>query len=373
MSTSPICWPLAQGRHSPQAHADLPAGSYEREMGRDGFAGPACHFHHAHPPTGWTAIDGELRPRAFDFNALPGSDACPWSAPLLLGNRQLAIRQYRAERPTPLVRDADGDLLLFVHAGAGTLFCDWGRLDYRDGDYLLLPRGTLWRLEPATPGPMLLIEAIDGRYDLPDKGLLGRHALFDTACLRTPVIDDAFLAQQGDAPTAVRVKRFDRVSTLRYPFNPLDSIGWHGDLCAFALNWRDIRPVMSHRYHLPPTVHATFFAPGFMISTFVPRPLESDPGALKLPFFHSSDDYDEFIFYHAGEFMSRDHIYPGMATLHPTGLPHGPHPKAFATAAAGARAFTDEVAVMVDSRKPLLVAPLPDGVEWTAYADSWKG
>ena len=119
------------------------------------------------------------------------------------------------------------------------------------------------------------------------------------------------------------------------------------------LNWRDIRPMMSHRYHIPPSVHSTFVADRFVVCTFVPRPIESDPGALKVPFFHSNDDFDEVIFYHAGEFFSRDNIKPGMVTFHPNGFTHGPHPKAFAAGAKAAKTMTDEVAVMIDARDPL--------------------
>ena len=126
------------------------------------------------------------------------------------------------------------------------------------------------------------------------------------------------------------VKRVGKLSTIRYPFNPLDAVGWHGDLCVVRINVRDIRPLMSHRYHLPPSAHTTFVGRNFIVCTFVPRPIESDPGALKVPFYHNNDDYDEVIFYHRGEFFSRDNIKPGMVTFHPCGFTHGPHPKAFA-------------------------------------------
>ena len=144
-----------------------------------------------------------------------------------------------------------------------------------------------------------------------------------------------------------------QISTITYPFNPLDAVGWKGNLAPVKLNWRDIRPVMSHRYHMPPSVHSTFVADRFVVCTFVPRPIESDPGALKVPFFHSNDDFDEVIFYHAGDFFSRDNIKPGMVTFHPSGFTHGPHPKAFAAGAKAAKTMTDEVAVMIDARDPL--------------------
>ncbi|MBE9554867.1 MAG: homogentisate 1,2-dioxygenase, partial [Proteobacteria bacterium] len=138
------------------------------------------------------------------------------------------------------------------------------------------------------------------------------------------------------------------------------------------INWRDIRPMMSARYHLPPSAHTTFIANRVVVCTFAPRPIESDPGALKLPFYHSNDDFDEFIFYHKGQFFSRDNIHPGMATWHPAGFPHGPHPKAYETAMKHDRKETDEVAVMVDTRDPMDAGDLPPGVEWEGYVDSWK-
>ena len=135
--------------------------------------------------------------------------------------------------------------------------------------------------------------------------------------LDTPRIDDAFKDQQDDTEWRVAIKRRDAISTVTYPFNPLDAVGWHGDLCVVRINVRDLRPLMSHRYHLPPSAHTTFLADRFVVCTFVPRPFESDPGAMKVPFFHNNDDYDEVIFYHAGNFFSRDNIHPGMITLHP--------------------------------------------------------
>ena len=187
----------------------------------------------------------------------------------------------------------------------------------------------MWRLSPDKPTMALMVEATNDHFTLPEKGLLGRHAIFDPAMLDTPKIDDAFRAQQDERTWKVSVKRRNQVSTVTFPYNPLDAVGWHGDLSAVRINWRDIRPLMSHRSHLPPSAHTTFVAGRFVVCTFVPRPFESDPEALNVPFFHNNDDYDEVIFYHEGDFFSRDNIHPGMMTLHPSGFTHGPHPKAF--------------------------------------------
>ena len=319
----------AQGLHSRQAHADLPEGTYEREVSKEGFFGPAAFLHHRRPPTGWTSFEGPLRPRAFDLARLNAAEPSPWAAGVVLLNAACEVRFWKLDQAMPaLARNADGDQLLFVHQGEGDLFCDYGRLGYRTGDYLYLPRGTMWRLAPASPTAILMIQATNTHYKLPDRGLMGGHALFDPAVLDTPEMDAAFRAHQ-DRPGEVRVevKKRGQVSTVTYPYNPLDAVGWHGDLAPVRLNVADIRPVVSHRYHLPPSGHSTFVSDRFVVCTFAPRPFETDPGALKVPFFHNNDDYDEVLFYHAGDFFSRDHIEAGMMTFHPSASPTGRTPR----------------------------------------------
>jgi homogentisate 1,2-dioxygenase len=372
MSRRWISLPRSEGETSRQAHADLPAGTYEREMGKEGFFGPATHMYHRHPPTGWSGWDGPLRPRAFDLEKL-GPSASPWEAPLVLGNAHVKLRYWRpAKKMDFLVRNGDGDELVFIHSGAGDLYCDYGHMALKAGDYVVLPRGTMWRLDNAKPVEALLIEATGSSYRLPEKGLVGQHAIFDPGVLDLPRIDEAFRAQQTETDWEVRIKRRSQITTVTYPFNPLDALGWHGDLTPVRLNVADIRPLMSHRYHLPPSAHTTFVADRFVVCTFTPRPFESDPGALKVPFFHNNDDFDEVIFYHAGDFFSRDNIRPGMVTFHPCGFTHGPHPKALAGMLKPKRAATDEYAVMLDARDALDVGALPKGVEWTGYVDSWR-
>jgi homogentisate 1,2-dioxygenase len=364
----------AEGVHSRQAHADLPEGTYEREMSKEGFFGPAAFFHHKRPPTGWTSFEGPLRPRAFDLAALNEAHASPWDAPKVLQNPALELRFWKLAAPMPaLARNADGDTLLFVHEGAGDLFCDFGHLAFEAGDYLYLPRGTMWRLAPEDAAAFLVIQATGTHFMLPERGVLGPHAIFDPAVLETPRIDDVFKAQQGEGEVRVEVKKRGEVSTVTYPYNPLDAVGWHGELSAVKLKVRDIRPVSSHRYHIPPSVHATFVSDRFVVCTFTPRPFETDPGALKVPFFHNNDDYDEVIFYHAGDFFSRDDIGPGMLTFHPSGFTHGPHPKALKNMLVQPKPATNEYAVMIDARDPLDVAEPAAAVENTRYVESWKG
>ena len=368
-----ISFPRVEGVATRQAHVGVPDGTYEREMSKEGFYGPATQIYHRHPPTGWLTWEGPLRPRAFNLNKLGGTVASPWEAPEVLTNAHVKLRYWRLTGAMDhLVRNGDGDQLIFVHEGAGHLFCDFGHLGFRDGDYVMLPRGTMWRLECQQPVTALLMEATSDSFGLPETGTTGQHAPFDAAMLDVPALDDAFKAQQGERAWRVVIKRRGQLSTVTFPYNPLDAVGWNGVLLPVRLNWRDLRPVMSARVHLPPSVHTTFVAGRFVVCTFVPRPIESDPAAQKVPFFHNNDDFDEVIFYHAGEFLSRDNVSPGMLTLHPSGFTHGPHPKAFAAGARAALRETSEVAVMIDTRDALDVAPMPAGVEWPEYVDSWK-
>ncbi|PSW21978.1 homogentisate 1,2-dioxygenase [Photobacterium sanctipauli] len=366
-------FPIKEGKASNQAHCDLPEQSFEREIGKEGFFGPATHMYHTHAPTGWTEWQGPLKPRAFDTNKLEEKTNQPFNATELLSNANVKVRMWHCDsNMTELARNGDGDDVLFIHQGSGDLYCDYGHISFTDGDYLMIPRSTNWRIEINEPVSVLMIEATNGSYMSAERGIVGDHAIFDPAVLEYPTINDKFDAQRSSSDNwTVLLKSRNQMNQISYPFNPLDAQGWKGNLTVFKLNWRDIRPLMSHRYHLPPSAHITFVANGFVICTFVPRPIESDPGALKVPFYHNNDDYDEVLFYHKGDFFSRDNIEAGMVTLHPCGFPHGPHPKAAAAGAKHAKKETDEVAVMIDTRMPLDVPELPQGVENTDYVNSW--
>ena len=236
----------------------------------------------------------------------------PFDATLVLHSRHVRIRHWRAPPAMDhLARNSDGDELMFVHQGSGDLFCDYGHLAFEAGDYIVLPRSTMWRIETAEPVVALLIEATNGAYALPDRGLAGQHAIFDPGVLAVPRIDDAFRARQGAGDVTVRVKHRGTLSRVTYPYNPLGAVGWKGDVYPVKLNLRDVRPLSSHRYHVPPSAHTTFVADRFVVCSFVPRPFETDPGALKVPFFHNNDDFDEVIFYHAATSSAATTSTPG--------------------------------------------------------------
>lgn len=363
-------YPLKKGKVASQAHVSLPEGTYEEEHGRRGFYGKSAHLYHTHPPTGWIRIEGKLRPHCFDCNKLEASDQRdPKGSPVaFLGNKDVKISISRRSAPMPFYfRNADGDELIFVHRGNGRIETDFGPLQFEKGDYLIVPRAVTYRMIPETTDNFFLIFQSSGEFDQPDRGLIGRHALYDPAVVTTP---EPTPIEDNSREWEVRIKVDDEYSSLFYPFNPIDVVGWKGDLSVWKLNIRDICPIMSHRAHLPPSAHTTLVTEGAVICSFVPRPLEQAPGALRVPFYHRNTDYDEFIFYHDGDFFSRDNIHAGMATLHPRGIHHGPHPKALKNQAN--KTHTDEYAVMLDGLNPIHVLPAGEAVEWKEYWASWK-
>lgn len=354
-------FPIDRGRTTKQAHVGLPEGTYEEEHGRESFNGRVSHLYRMHPPTAWIKVDGPLQPRAFNLAELALGNWTP-----VAHNEDVRLFVSRTDEALPyFLRNATGDLCYFVHAGQGLLETDLGPLRFEQGDYLIVPKGTTHRIVPDGPIFLYVIEG-RGEYRLPERGMLGRHAQFDPGVLETPHPDP----HDEVGEFQVLVMRGDEQTWLTYPYHPLDVVGWKGDLCPIRLNVRDIRPIVSPRYHLPPSVHCTWENDGFEICTFAPRPTETgDPAALRVPFFHSNIDRDEVLFYHDGEFFSRSGIMPGMITVHPQGLHHGP--QAAAMEAAKTKEFADEIAVMVETVRPLILADGLNAVEIDGYATSW--
>jgi homogentisate 1,2-dioxygenase len=363
-------FPLSKGRVTKQAHVGLPEGTFEEEHGREAFDGRASHLYRTHPPTAWVRIDGPLRPRAYDLNGLKTPDQADPGAEWfrILHNDDLAIFLSKRMDAMPyFLRDSDGDVCYFVHRGSGLLETDYGPLRYREGDFVVLPKGTTHRVVPH-PGGESFFYVIEsrGEYRLPDKGILGRHALFDPGILETPEPDP----HDESGEFTVRVKRDNEITSLTYPFHPLDVVGWQGDLCPLRMNKEDFRPIVSPRYHVPPSVHAVWKSDGFEIGLFAPRPTETgDPTALRVPFFHSNIDKDEVLFYHQGRFFSRAGIGEAFITHHPQGLQHGP--QAAAIEAGKTKEFADEYAVMVECDRPLEPDEGLSTVEIEGYATSW--
>jgi homogentisate 1,2-dioxygenase len=368
-------FPISKGRATKQPHVALPEGTFEEEHGREGFFGRVSHLYHAHPPTGWTRIEGKLRPHAFYLNKVEPTDLKDkngWSIPILYNDDLIISISRRSEASPAYYRNADGDELYFVHHGEGKVETDFGVLDYEKGDYIVIPRATTYRFVPATKDNFFVHVEAHSEILPPtpeQKGLMGMHALYDNGALTIPEFTEYVDNGANGKEYEIRIKRLGEWTSIFYPFDPIDIVGWRGDLTVFKINMRDIRPVMSPRVHLPPPVHTTFMAENFVVCSFLPRPLEEDQDTLKVPFYHRNTDYDEVLFYHDGDFFSRDNIEAAMMTLHPQGIHHGPHPKALRNQDKLTR--TNEMAMMIDARRPLTIAPAAEAVEWKEYWGSW--
>lgn len=359
-------FPLVKGIVTRQAHVGVPAKTYEEEHARRGFAGRASHLFHLHPPTAWKRVSGPLRPELFRAQDLAVDASAGTGAPVpLMANADVTIGVVRLTRPpSPFLRNADGDEVCFVHQGRGACETDYGPLAYQPGDYLWLPKGTTYRVLPDEPTFLLVVES-RGELRWPDRGPLGQHAFIDLAAVETPDPKP----QHGSGEFEVRVKRRGQWTSFVYDFHPLDVVGWKGDLTPLRFNVRDLRPVVSMRAQLPPTVHATFVGEGVGIFTFVPRPFPAEADVMRVPFYHRNIDNDEVLFYHAGQFMSRRGVAAGSLTLHPQGIDHGPHPEA--VEAARTAETSSEVAILIETVEPLAATDAARGVEDREYATTW--
>lgn len=362
----------SQGKHTTQAHKGIPEGAFEEEQGRSGFFGPVSHLIKEQPSTRWTHIEGHLRPHLFDLVKYE-SKASQWQR--LMYNSDCAIYYWKmnSTQTTEVLgrRNADGDSLFFCHKGNGQVYTEYGLLTYEPGTYVNMPKCVTYAIHAFEATEFLVIESKSSSYREPERGMVGRNAFYDLAALGKPdlqlMIDE--MKKKNISPLTIDVKRCDENTRFSYATNIFDTIGWKGDFFPCTIHIRDMMPMLSARVHLPPSAHTTFAARGFVVCTFLPRPLETDADALKVPFYHQNIDYDEVLFYHDGNFFSRDNLHAGMMTLHPAGFPHGPHPKAVKSI--DNKTHTDEVAVMIDTWQPLIVEKQLESVEIDNYWKSW--
>jgi homogentisate 1,2-dioxygenase len=373
-------FPLKNGVYPNQAHVRIPEGTYEMEYGREGFFGEATHLYTKEMPSAWKRIEGSLRPIAMDCRTIETPDlADPNGTPALLmqsmaacARRSLSIYLTRRREPMPfLYRTVDGDELYFFHRGVGIIETEFGILPYRPGDYIIIPKGCIYRLVPESKDTLAIISESRTAIGIPDRGILGSHALFDPGVIQYPDFDQKRSGLNGGGDVELQVKRAGIRSKLFFDYNPIENVvGYKGTVLPSKLNVRDFRPISSMRYHVPPTAAATFASTEVYVVTFAPR-LLGDDEVLRLPYYHRNVDYDEVIFYHEGVFFSRGGIEPGMLTLHPMGIDHGPQPQAWERDRQGLTKQTNEYAVGLDAVEPLFVTP--DGAKGIieAYSTSW--
>ncbi len=357
---------------------------HEEVMGIHGFAGIQSILYHLRPPTAIRRLGlvptevipyeevGPLRPRHLRSTPLPaGGDAITGRVPLM-GNSDVVLYVARPTEPmTYWHKFAHGDDVLIIHEGTGVLESQFGLLRYRPGDYLVIPTGVIWRLlpDPDEPQRMLVVESYG--HITPPKRYINNYGQFlenSPYCERDIRPPDELVTHDESGEFELRVKARGQTTCFLYDHHPLDVAGWDGHLWPFAFNIEDFEPITG-RVHQPPPVHQTFDGPGYVLCSFVPRLFDYHPLAIPAPYNHSNVDSDEVLYYVEGDFMSRKGIERASLTIHPNGIPHGPHPGTYEGSIGKTR--TEELAVMVDTFRPLRLTRYALEMEDEGYAYSW--
>jgi homogentisate 1,2-dioxygenase len=368
---------LRKGRTPRRLHADLD-GLKDDELGRGGFTGRTANAYRRNDPTAYRSV-GPLRPVDVLSSELKPSDAANADgAPLLMfSNADCLVSLSRRQEPMPhFVRHVDGDLLLFVHLGSGTLETEFGPLRYREGDWVYVPKACTWRHVPDARGQeggdvggdpaettLLMIQATD-EFRVPPPAQLGRHFPFDPSQAVIPEpqpIDDGEGPQtNGEYEVRLIHSDIDGVGTtsLFYQHHPLDVEGWRGDNFPFTFNIADYNVVTSDSVHLPPTVHLFMQATGVYVMNFLPKRAEGVPGTERTPWYHRNVDYDEIAFFHGGSLYGIP-MPPGLISHAPQGVHHGAPEKARERARRKFDEYdrVDWSVISIDTRRRLVPSP----------------
>jgi homogentisate 1,2-dioxygenase len=358
---------------------------YEEVITTQGFSRAYSIVYHLRPPTRVRKVEPAgtlpvevvsqdvLRHHHLKTSSLPVSgDPVTGRVPLLT-NADVTIWRCRPAQPqAELYRNASADEVIFVHAGRGTLHTHFGPLPVKPFDYVVIPNTTTYRLEfdPAVEQPDLLVIEAAGHVGFPPRylnpdGQFRLGAPFAERDLHGPA-GVSVIDSEGDVP--VIVKDGQRLTRYVLANHPFDVIGWDGMVYPFTFNADDFEPITG-TVHQPPPIHQTFETSGFVVCTFAPRLLDTHPEAIKVPYAHSNVESDEVLYYVRGRFGSRRGVEAGSFTLHPHGIPHGPHPGTIAASRDMVR--TDELAVMVDTFRPLHLTKQAVAMDDPTYPYSW--
>lgn len=356
----------------------------EELVGNHGFSGLSSLLYHLRRPTSvlqvkhsqelaWEADpDPTLRLRHFRTHLLCPAPSAALNRTPILYNADVALSWVQPERADEFFyRNAQGDELIFAVEGKGTLESQMGELPFGPGDYLVIPRGILhrYRFDPGRVRFLILESAGELRPPARYHNEHGQFLEISPYCERDIRVPESLPVYEEKGEFKLLVKMNNRLTEVILDHHPLDVLGWDGHYYPWALNIEDFEPRVG-RFHLPPPVHQTFEGPGFVVCSFCPRPFDFDPAAVPAPYNHSNVMSDEVIFYANAEFMSRKGVEFGSITLHPAGLPHGPQPGK--TEESIGKTFTKELAVMVDTFRPLSVSKQALAIEDTSYYLSWQ-
>lgn len=357
---------------------------YEEVMGTRGFSGIQSILYHHHPPTKVSEVrPGQklsfhqeeqpvLKHRHFKTKGMSGGDDPITGRRYLLVNEDVQIGVcLPTEKMNYFYRNGLKDELLFVHEGSGVLESIFGRLPFKPGDYIVIPIGTTYRIVLEGEGHRFLVVESNSRIESPKRyrneyGQLLEHSPFCERDIRVPMELDTKI-ESGSFE--VRLNMNNQLTSYLFEHHPFDVVGWDGYLYPWIFSIHDFEPITG-RIHQPPPVHQTFSGHNFVVCSFVPRLFDYHPEAIPAPYAHSNVNSDEVLYYVAGNFMSRKGIEEGSLTLHPSGIPHGPHPGTME--ASIGKKETHELAVMIDTFRPLRATELALSYEDAGYMNSWN-
>lgn len=374
-----------RGLVSPKRHTvfkrSLNTIYYEELISREGFSSMYSNVYHLRMPTKILEL-GDIYPfiikkintkhkaRHIKTQNIPDKgDIIYDRIPLLFNDDVIIHKAHVTQSMDSFYRNAHFDEVLYIQSGNGQLFTNFGHLEVKSGDYIIIPRGVIWQLEINNNIRCLVVES-RSPIETPSRyrnkfGQLLEHAPFCERDVRTPVLMDA---QDKEGKFKVNVRTIDGLQEMFYAHHPFDLVGWDGYYFPWAFNINDFEPITGS-IHQPPPVHQTFKSKGFVICSFVSRMFDYHKDAIPAPYPHSNVDSDEVIFYSKGNFMSRKGISLESITHHPMGLPHGPQPGKYEESIG--KKFTDELAVMIDTFKPLHPTENAVKIEDDKYYLSW--
>jgi len=360
-------------------------GLYAEELvGTQGFSGMASLVYHIHPPTmvvdqgePWcvepkVAVEKNLKCRNLNGFAVPPVDDFLESRKTVFVNHELHIglAAPRHSMMDYFFKNADADEMIFVHKGTGTLHTTYGKIPFEYGDYLIIPRGTIYQIQFDTEENRLYYVESFSPIVSPKRyrnyfGQMLEHSPFCERDYKVPTELETF-DEEGEFK--VLIKKQGMIHPFTYGTHPFDVVGWDGYHYPYAISIFDFEPITG-RVHQPPPVHQQFEGGGFVVCSFVPRKYDYHPDAIPAPYNHSNIDSDEILYYVDGDFMSRNNIDVGQITLHPGGIPHGPHPGAVERSIG--KESTEEMAVMIDPFRPMMLTEQAMEIEVPGYHKSW--
>lgn len=376
------------GQIPPKRHTQfrkLDGSLYAEELfSTEGFSDVYSLIYHTHPPTQIVQVgdpysvapklvsDKQLKHRSLKgFQIAPEDDYLRSRKPVLVNDEcRITLAAPRKSMSDYFYKNADADEVIFIHEGTGTLRTMYGNLDFAYGDYLVVPRGTTYQLTFNDENNRLFIVESTSPITTPKRyrnnyGQLLEHSPFCERDIRKPMQLETH-DEQGDF--LFYIKKQDMIYPYHYLNHPFDVVGWDGYLYPYAFSIHNFEPITG-RLHMPPPIHQTFDTRGFVICSFVPRLYDYHPLSIPAPYNHSNIDSDEVLYYVDGDFMSRKSVERGQITLHPGGIPHGPH-LGTVEKSIGAKE-TLELAVMVDTFRPLKMTEFAAGIEDREYYRSW--